>query len=120
MSIPTCATDCTMDLPVLDFSECAPEINLSQINKVYMSKRDQPFTDWEDPAEWASRVSNTSLADDAIREFTVIGDKPLPEVQEQEISNQRISVLGRNHSINFAIDETNATNHAAMIQLQCG
>jgi len=119
MSIPQCPTDCEANLPVVEFNECAPEINLSQINKVYLGKRNQPFTDWTDPAEWASRLSNTSLDDDAIRTLIVVGDKPLPEVQEQEISNQRTVVLNRNHSLNLAVDESNGVNHAAIRDLQC-
>lgn len=120
MSIPTCPTDCNNEVPVVQFDECNPQINLSQINKLYVTTRDSPLTDWEDPAEWASRISNTSSADDAIRELTVLGDKPLPEAQELEISDQRTVAINSNHTLNVAIDETNETNHQFIRLIECG
>ncbi len=39
---PTCPEDCTANLPNVEFSDCAPEINNSQIRNVYITKRRIP------------------------------------------------------------------------------
>lgn len=120
MSLIVCGEDCDFELPEVSFADCDPETNESQIVKVYEAKANAAdFDDWTDPAEWAARLSQTSTDADAIREFTVIGDKPKPESTKRKISGGRTVVTGKNHTLNFDIDESNATNHDAVRGHKC-
>lgn len=108
----TCAEDCEFNIPAVSFAECNPEINLSQIAKLHIAQPDAAdFTDWTQAAEWTTRISDTSTDVDAIRSLTVIADKPLPETGSKTISGGRIVTTDKKHTINFEIDESNATNH---------
>ncbi len=108
----TCAEDCEFDIPEVSFAECNPEINLSQIAKIYIAQPDATsFSDWTQAAEWTDRISNTSIDPDAIRPLTVVADKPVPETGTKTISGGRIVTTDKKHTINFEIDESNATNH---------
>lgn len=122
MPNPTCPTNCTSALPPVSFDICAPEINLSEIQYIYIGKANTPsFADWDAPTEWATRLSQTSVTgDDYIRTLTVIGDKPAPGKTEKDISAGRKAVTSKTHVINFTIDETNAINHELVRTLECG
>lgn len=110
-----CGEDCDFNLPATSFAECNPEVNKSQIAKIYLAKAGAAdFTDVTDITEWNTRLTETGIAADDIRPITVIGDKPLPEKTEKEISGGRTVVTDKKHTINFDIDETNATNHDFM------
>lgn len=112
MSVITCLNDCATNIPDVSFADCNPEINLSQIAKIYLAKPvAASFSDWTQASEWATRISTTDDTDDAIRPLTVIGDKPLPETGTKTISGGRIVTTDKKHTINFDIDESNATNH---------
>lgn len=116
MSLPigpvTCTEDCQFEIPAVAFADCNPEVNLSQIAKIYIAQPDAAdFADWTAPGEWATRISLTATGADNIRPLTVIGDKPVPETTEKTISGNRIVPTDKKHTINFDIDESNATNH---------
>lgn len=87
-----------------------------------MAKRTAaPFTDWTQAAEWIARISETSTAgDDYIRALTVIGDKPVPTSVLKDISNGRKIVIGKDHIINFTIDDISDDNYEFMRELECG
>jgi hypothetical protein len=122
MPNPTCPANCATALPAASFSKCAPEVNLAEISYVYLAKGiAEAFTDWTEPDEWATRVSNSSTTgDDYIRVLTVIGDKPEPTVAEREISaGRKVNVL-KTHVVNYTIDESNAINHELLRSLECG
>lgn len=107
-----CQDDCEFDIPAVSFADCNPQVNLSQIAKIYTSQPDaSPFTDWTVITEWSTRVSDTANDADSIRALVVIADKPKPETQSRKISGNRTVVTDKNHVINFDIDETNAINH---------
>ncbi len=115
-----CGDDCDFTLPVVDFADCNPEVNESQIQKIYEAKPTAAnFSDWTSPTEWAARLSQTSTDPDAIREYTVIGDKPKPEATEKIISGERTVRVNKKHTINFDIDESNAINHDAVRNHKC-
>lgn len=119
--IPLCPEDCSPVLPTFQFSECAPETNAAQIRKIYMFNPAFPLVDWTSPAEWAARISNTSNANNAIREITVIGSKPKPESTEKKISGSRIIKGKKNHSLILKVDETNQVNYEHLVrELECG
>ena len=116
MSLPagpvSCTDDCEFDIPAVSFADCNPEVNLSQIAKIYLAQPDAAnFTDRTQLSEWTARLSATSTDPDAIRTLMVVADKPKPETQSRTISGGRIVVTNKSHVINFDIDETNATNH---------
>jgi len=107
---PVCGAE---TLPAVDFDFCAPDVRLSEIQRVFFAKVSAAsFTDWTQAEEWNLRVSETSTDDDAIRALTVIGDKPAPAAQVKEISNQRKFTSRKDHTINITIDEATAVNHA--------
>lgn len=115
-----CTDDCDFDIPAVSFAECNPEINLSQIAKIYIMQPDAAdFADFTNVTEWTARLSQTSTDVDAIRTLTVVGDKPLPETTEKTISGNRIVPTDKKHTINFDIDESNATNHEFVRGTKC-
>lgn len=118
--LPECPENCESELPVVEFSECAPETNAAQIRNLYMTNPGNPFTDWNDPSEWAARVDNSSTNADAIRQLIVIASKPRPEKTEKKISHSRIINGKKNHVVNVKIDETNQTNYEMLRKLECG
>ncbi len=122
MAAPTCPTDCSSQtLPVVNFNNCAPEINASEIEEIFMGKADDAaFADWSDAAEWATRLSQSATTAGKIRRLSVIGDKPAPNTVKKTVSKQRELVTKRTHTINFDVDETNDDNYDAMRQVQCG
>lgn len=118
---PVCSNDCAAPLPVVSFSDCAPEVNLSEIEHLLFTKVDSsPITDMASLPEWQSRVSNTSSGPNAIRNLRVIGDMPAPADQETTISGGRVIVVDRTFTVNADVDESNDLNHEAMRQIQCG
>lgn len=82
---------CTDELlPQTDFNFCDPDIKLSEIRRIFLSKMSaDEFTDWSDPAEWALRISETATGRNTIRPLMVIGDKPLPNATRINISMSR-------------------------------
>jgi hypothetical protein len=118
---PTCATGCADALavmPAVKFDDSCPEVNQGEITAIYLALRGNPFANWEQAAEWTTRlaaVDNTKIV-----KLTVIGDKPKPAANQLEISNGRKVTLAKDHVVNFTIDETNAINHEAIRTLQCG
>lgn len=115
---PTCGAE---TLPVTDFDFCEPEVALSEIQRVFLAKvAADPFTDWTQSGEWTERVSETSLDRNAIRAFTVIGDKPLPTKQTREISGGRRRHVRKTHIINFTVDDVTNDNHAFLQQVENG
>jgi len=120
MSVVTCGSDCDFELPAVSFADCDPETNESQIVKIYEAKANAAnFANWDQAAEWSTRLSQSSTDPDAIREYTVIGDKPKPESTKRKISGGRTVVTGKNHVVNFDVDESNATNHDAVRGHKC-
>jgi hypothetical protein len=118
---PTCATGCdnALDqLPDWSFSECAPEVNAGEIEKIYMGIPGNVFTDWKLATEWNTRLTSTTATKLVV--LTVLGEKPRPTQNSKDISGGRKVQLDSDHVLNFTIDETNAANHEAVRQLECG
>lgn len=125
----TCPTDCSTDLPVVNFDECNPQARLSEITKIYIASPEaKSFTDVELASEWASRLSMTATppagtpatpVKDLIRPLTVIGDRPAPTSTPIDISNGRQIVLNKDFVINFSIDEITAENLEFQRKTEC-
>lgn len=113
-----CPENCDeAQLPSVNFDDCSPELNESEIEWIAVAKSDAAdFTDVEDVTEWEARIAQTAAEtppdpDDTIRMLRVIGDKPAPEVQTREVSGGRTVQTAKNHTLNVEVDETNATNY---------
>lgn len=119
---PTCSASCDADLPVTNFSDCNPEALFSEIQRVFIAKSSAaPFTNWAAAAEWTTRLSQTSVVgNDYIRPLTVIGDKPAAASVSKDISNGRKVVIGKDHTINFTVDDVSQENYEFMRALECG
>lgn len=122
MPLPTCPTDCSSALAPVSFSKCNPDINLSEIRRIFVMKANgAAFTDWKLATEWTTRISETSVTgDDAIRPLTVIADKPAPAAVVKEISNGRRQNVAKDHTINYTIDDVSPENYEFMRTIECG
>lgn len=121
MSNPLCPTDCDQALGTVLFDECAPNINPSEIQRVFISRSNaQPFKDWKLAAEWTERIAASSVTVNAIRELIVIGDKPAAASVTKDISNGRKYVVGKDHTLNFTIDDVSDENYEFMRSTECG
>jgi hypothetical protein len=122
MPTPTCAENCDFTLPVVQFDDCAPEVVYSEIRRIFLAKKAAaPFSNWLNATEWLARMSQTSTTgNDYIRPLTVIGDKPAAADVVKEISNGRRVVIGKDHTINFSIDDVSQANYDFMRGLECG
>lgn len=121
MANPICPTDCTQPLADVLFEDCAPNINPSEIQKIFLTKVDEvPFTDWKSPTEWTTRISAAGTTAGAIRELIVIGDKPAAAGVSKDISGNRKFIIGKDHSVNFSVDDVSDENYEFMRSTECG
>lgn len=121
MANPVCALNCAALLLPVKFSNCAPEVNLSEIKMIYIGKANTPaFTDVTDQTEWLTRLSETGGTDSALRPLTVIGDKPAPTSTPRPISNGRVYTPSKTHTLNLTIDETGQLNYEFLRGTECG
>ncbi|HYH14630.1 MAG TPA: hypothetical protein VD794_05405 [Flavisolibacter sp.] len=102
-------------LPVTSFNDCAPQWNLSEIEKLYIAApKAANFTDITSPTEWATRISQTTLGDDAIRVLSVAGDKPAPAGVVLEGTLGRTITVSKDHTVNYSIDDISDENYKLM------
>ena len=121
MSNPLCPTDCDQALGTVLFDDCAPNINPSEIQRLFVSKGNaEPFTDWKQASEWTTRIAQTGTNADAIRELTVIGDKPAASPITKDISGGRKYTVGKDHTLNFTVDDVSDENYEFMRSTECG
>lgn len=121
MANPLCPTDCTTALGEVLFSDCAPNINSSEIKRVFLAKGNaSPFSDWTTATEWTTRLAESGTDANAIRPLTVIGDKPAPANVTKDISNGRKHVVGKDHTLNFTVDDVSDENYEFMRATECG
>jgi hypothetical protein len=106
-----CPTDCTSELPVVEFSTCNPQLLQAQISVIYLANDGYPLTNWEDPAEWASRIDNDSTDANAIRELIVIGSIAAPSQTEKKISGGRKVFTIPERTLTGRIDDNSDTNY---------
>ncbi len=113
---------CTSEiLPPVEFDYCEPEIRLSEIRRIFITKKNAiHFNDWTRPEEWNERINQNSMDINVIRPFIVIGDKPLPTSIKKAISFQRNKIMRKDHLINATIDEVSEKNHEFIKSLKDG
>lgn len=119
MSLPNCPQGCESNIPVVEFDKCSPDVKNGQIEYIFITKLGEPLVNWRSELEWDSRIDNSGSAANAIRMLTVIGEMPIPESSEKEISSGRKVQGVRKFIINADIDEMNDTNHNLIRELQC-
>jgi len=113
-----CPTDCTGELPDVDFSICSPEVHFGEIDTIYLTVPGNPLVDENSAVEWAARMA---IGDETkILVLNVLADKPAPEESEVTISKDRIVVGEKTHTLNIDIDETNQTNYEFLRGMECG
>ena len=120
-----CPDSCTDQIAEMLFNLCAPDWNEGGIPNIYFTNIGYPITATEGDsaairAEFLARISNSSVAANAIRQLTTLGDKPAPTKTEIQLSANRKIVTSKEHVINFVIDETNLTNYGFLRTLECG
>lgn len=114
-----CPQDCRSELPQVAFSQCAPALLQAQVSVIYLANDGFPLTDWTDPAEWATRVNNTSTDSNAIRQLTVIGSITKPNQTEKKISGGRTVYSPKEFTLTGRIDDNSDTNYDFMRGTSC-
>lgn len=121
MANPLCGSKCSETLAAVKFSDTCPEINLSEIKRIFLTKPTAAaFKDYTTAAEWTTRLNQTGDAEGVIRSLTVIGDKPAASPITKDVSNNRKFVVGKDHTINFTVDDVTAENYEFMRTTECG
>lgn len=117
-----CPKDCSISLPVFDFSDCSPKVKTGQIIKAYLGKTS--FTDVTSGAEWNTRLpgneeDQNETSSTALRVLTIIGDLPAPEKTVKEISGGRTVSPTKKFTVNWIIDDVSDANYNAFRALNC-
>jgi hypothetical protein len=118
---PICPTGCSDVLPNPAFDHCDPKVKFGEIQKIYVASLNaDPLNDWTSAVEWATRIDNDDSADeDKIRELTVAADKPAPEFDVVEISDERKIKSPSSYTINITIDDNSDENYEFMRWTAC-
>lgn len=114
-----CPVDCSGILPTVSFSECAPVLLQAQVSDLYLKNDGNALTDWTNPEEWASRISNSSPDSTAIRQLTVIASIAAPTVTEKKISHRRLVYSPQEFTLTGSIDDNSDTNYDAARATGC-
>jgi hypothetical protein len=118
--LPPCPDSCAGLMPEPRFDECAPETHFGEIAKMVVGRANaNPLTNPEDAAEWAARFALPIADANALRELTVVGEKPVPEKTEQQISGDRTVYGFKRHTVTFEVDETNDENYEMLRFFEC-
>lgn len=109
MNLANCAD---FDLPITDFDDCNPEINFSEIERIFLGgPKAAAFADIQAAGEWTGRLSQTTTGPNVIRGLTVIADKPAAASVIRDISNGRRKPIGKDHTLAFTIDDISDANY---------
>jgi hypothetical protein len=120
MSEIICPTGCDSILPKVDFNYCDPDVKFGEIEKVYIAaKYADPFTDWNNAAEWLLKIDNTLADLDKIRALDVIADMAEPESEETVISLGRTVNSPKTFTLNVEIDDVSDDNYEFMRTTEC-
>lgn len=116
MNLANCAA---FNLPASDFDDCNPEINYSEIERIFISgPQSAAFADITAVGEWTTRLQQTTVGPNIIRALTVIGDKPAAASVIKELSNGRKKAIGKDHTLPYTIDDISAQNYSLFLILE--
>lgn len=120
LQLSPCPTDCAGSLEAVSFNECSPDIHYGEISKVYVAKADAAaFAAVDVITEWTARLSDTDTGADKIRTLIGIGELPVPEKGELQISGGRTIYSPKTFNMLFEVDETNDTNYEFLLSTEC-
>lgn len=114
-----CPTDCTSDLPEVDFNECSPQLLDGEITELLVANGDQPFANINDPAEHSARVNNAGVGASAVRKLLMIGSFTSDFGTERPIPGGRISYGKNTYTLNGKIYDNNQTNYDFIRSTAC-
>ena len=116
----TCPSTCSTVPAAVEFDFCNPSVHFGEIEKIYVMARDATaLTDWTDASEWATRIDNTGVTGDEIRELHVSADLPAPEREMIDISVRRKTNTPATFTINLDIDDLTDENYDFMRTTAC-
>ena len=115
--IETCILPCD-DLPEVDFSLCAPQVNHGEVGDVYFTSEHHPLIDETDANEWAYRLALPVGDPSRIIRLMVIGDKPEAEIVEVDGAYNKNYYASKNHIVNIKVYQTSDTNYNMMRVLE--
>jgi hypothetical protein len=116
MNLANCAA---FNLPVTNFNDCDPDVNYSEIERVFAgSPQGTPFANILDANEWGTRMSQTTVNAQAIRGLIVIGDMPAAATVVKDLSNGRKKTIGKDFTVNFDIDDISDENYLLVKTLE--
>lgn len=118
---PTCPTGCDSYLVDVDFDYCNPDVQFGEIDHIYlMAQTGSNLADWTSLTVWNARKALDPTSDtDAIIDMTVMGDLPVAETDEIEISDGRTIQSPASFTINFDIDDVSDDNYDLMRFMEC-
>ena len=118
---PTCPTGCDSFLVDVDFDYCDPDVQFGEIDHVYMmAQTGANLADWTSLTVWNARKALDPTSDvDAVVDLTVMGDQPLAETEEIEISLGRKIQSPASFLVNFDIDDVSDDNYELMRFMEC-
>lgn len=112
---------CVTTMPAAGADLCNFNLHFGRIDAFLYTRAEATdvLDDATDAAEWADRISNSSALTASgtpapIRYHYVIGEWPLPERTEIEVSAGRTSYSAAKHSLTLDIDDTGTTNTALL------
>lgn len=118
--LPWCIGGCGNPTQPVNFSKCTPQFNSAGLQRIFWTTVGEILSDWTDPAEWITRLSNTSTSADAIRTLHVVGSKPAPDSAAIAASLGRTFFGKKKHKVLIKIDETNDENYDMLRYNECG
>lgn len=112
---------CVTTLPNASADDCTLNLHYGRIDAVMYTRAETTdgLTDASDDAEWTTRLSNTTALTASgtpapIRYLYVIGEWPLPERTEIEVSAGRTAQSVPKSTITLDVDDTGDTNAALL------
>lgn len=111
--------NCESVLGEVDPSLCRPKIRSGQVQRIFITLLDgnESFGAYDstnpldatavnNPSAWSDRMDQTGTIPGAIITLHVMGEKALPEDEEQELPLGMTRVLARNHTLSASLPET--------------
>ena len=112
---------CVTTMPAANADDCTLNLHYGRIDAVLYTRAEttDALTDAADDTEWATRISNsTSLTSSGtaapIRYLYTVGEWPLAERAEIEVSAGRRAFTTPIHNITLDVDDTGDTNAALL------
>ena len=116
----TCPTGCSTTPPEVTADYCNPNVTNAQVTTLYVtSLNSAAFTDIEDPAEWAARLSQTGVDPDDIRTLHVIGSKPVATSTSIDLGADKKTIVQKEHTLDLVIRETSDENYNFLKTTEC-